>query len=135
MEELAPSHQPVAGCPEGPAESLIGEGCDPVPFQLSDMAGTRLQHRDLIKGRPLLGTQAKPVPASLTAPGTDPGACPSRSMSSLWGQPGHIQAFDRLGSRKDRGLRAATPAGVPSQPPTSLSAALGCGQMRSCSEL
>lgn len=76
------------------------------------MAGTRLlsRHRDLIKGRPLLGTLAKPVPASLTALGTDPGACPSRSMSSLWGQPGHILAFERLGSWKGSRFAGCCPS-------------------------
>lgn len=67
--------------------------------------------------RPLLGTQAKQVPTPLTALASDPRACPSRSVSSLWDQPGHILAFDIQVSWRKAGFRAVVPASIPSPAP------------------
>lgn len=50
------------------------------------------------------------VSAPLTALGTDPRACPSRSVSSLWGQPGHILAFESLVSWEESRFQGCSPS-------------------------
>lgn len=60
----APPHQPGPGRPEGPAGSRIGEGCVAALRSFLTMAVPRLPQ--LARGphqRPLLGTQARQVPA------------------------------------------------------------------------
>lgn len=45
--------------------------------------------------------------------GADPRACPSRSMSSCWDQPGHIPAFEVLVSREESRFESSSPSGCP----------------------
>lgn len=98
--------------------SLSEEGCTPSLSSWLAVAGTRfLLLAQRPHQRPLLGTQAKQVPAPLIALASDPRACPSRSVSSLWDQPGHILTFDIQVSWRKVGFRAVISASIPSPAP------------------
>lgn len=96
------SSLPVPGGSEGPSRSLSSRLV---------IGGTRLLswHRGHIKGLSSWAPRPKQVPAL----GTHPRACPSRSRSSCWHQPGHILAFESLISWEKSRLGGCSPSQCP----------------------
>lgn len=84
-------------------------------FDWLTRAGTRLlqlAQRPLSPWHPGQSQCQPPHPRQLWA-GSDPRACPSRSMSSCWDQPGHILAFESLVSWKESRFGSSSPRRCP----------------------
>lgn len=106
----APPHQPGPGCPEGPAGSRIGEGCVPALGSYLTMAGTRLpQLARRPHQRPLLGTQARQVPARRLLQALPPRLAPAGPAAAAGTSLGTASPLKGC-------FRAAVPASVPSLP-------------------